>query len=122
MGFCILHFTAPKGRHIPRWQQNEHPLSLLSSSQNAHYIELEFALEMKGFLEYLDPQQLAHTETRVWGPYYDAQPEFLHKIEREGCLLYIGCQAGACPVIAISRMAQAKSAAFALENCAAAPA
>ena len=99
MGFCILHFTDPKGRRIPRWKQNEHPLSLLNSSQNAHYIELEFALEMKGFLQYLDPQQLAYTETRVWGPYYDAQPEFLRQIEREGRLLYIGCQSGLAPLL-----------------------
>ena len=114
MGFCILRFAHPKEKHTPRWKQHEHPVSLLSWRQNAldntdkpRHIELEFALEMKGFLQYIRPQPsqgpqqplAVGSSVRVWGPYYDAQPEFLHRMEREGRLLYIGCKAGLAPFL-----------------------
>ena len=106
MGFCILRFIHPKNQRAPRWKQYEHPLSLIRWRQNAQNgIELEFALEMKGFLQYMSPQcsqhpqQIAESSVRVWGPYYDAQPEFLHRMERESRLLYIGCQAGLGPLL-----------------------
>ncbi|WGK70041.1 hypothetical protein P0082_04050 [Candidatus Haliotispira prima] len=101
MGFCMLHFP---GLPLPRKQQNEHPLSLLSWHQESEgNIEMEFALEMHGFLQYLRPQELARRNTpgnvRLWGPYYDVRPQFFDRVSQQGLLLYIGNQSGLSPLL-----------------------
>ncbi len=115
MAFVILRFLAPAAQNLQRWQKNEHSLSLLSWTElseawqesaqtnivnktTKRTIELELLLEMQGFLQYL-PASAFRAAVRVWGPYYDVQPEFFDNIFQTGYLLYIGKSAGLSPLL-----------------------
>ncbi len=127
MSFCVLRLpqrSRAAGHRVARWQQNEHPLSILSwreteepqkepkefNASGERALELEFALEMQGFLRYYPPQDIARhivsqQPVRLWGPYYDVRPRFLPCLGSpepsggESHLLYIGCQSGLSPLL-----------------------
>lgn len=106
MGFSLLRFPAQKNRPFlgaSRADCVDHPLSLWSQEVRGGKQIWEFLLEHKGNLTGLSEALLRPgIELMVWGPYWDAEPDFLTGYFSEKIsppLLLFAYNAGLAPLL-----------------------